>query len=57
VRLPVPRVMVSADDVRAGKPDPESYLRAAGGLRLAPADCIVVEDAPAGVRAAKRAWR
>lgn len=52
--------IVSADDVRHGKPDPETYLRALGGLRgrrpeLAPADCLVVEDSAAGVLAARRA--
>jgi mannitol-1-/sugar-/sorbitol-6-phosphatase len=46
---------VTADDVRAGKPNPESYLRAADGLAVSPEDCIVVEDAPAGVTAAKNA--
>jgi mannitol-1-/sugar-/sorbitol-6-phosphatase len=53
--LPVPDVLVTADDVRNGKPDPEPYLRAAEGLGVAPADCVVVEDAPAGVTAARRA--
>jgi HAD superfamily hydrolase (TIGR01509 family) len=52
--------IVSADDVRRGKPDPETYLRALGALRarrpaLLAADCLVVEDSAAGVAAAKRA--
>ena len=47
--------IVSAEDVVNGKPDPEVFLTAAKRLRAAPAECIVVEDAPAGVEAAKRA--
>ncbi len=50
--LPLPSVLVTADDVRAGKPDPEGYLEAARRLGCSPADCVVVEDAPAGVQAA-----
>ncbi|MBO0703088.1 MAG: HAD-IA family hydrolase, partial [Candidatus Dormibacteraeota bacterium] len=55
--LPVPpRVVVTADDVRRGKPDPEPYLVAAGRLGVAdPSRCVVVEDAPAGVAAATAA--
>jgi sugar-phosphatase len=49
--LPVPRVCVTADEVAHGKPDPEGYLRAAALLRAAAVDCVVVEDAPAGVAA------
>jgi sugar-phosphatase len=49
--LPVPSVLVCAEDVPAGKPDPAGYRRAAGGLGLAPADCLVLEDSPAGVAA------
>ncbi len=49
--LPVPEVLVSADDVSAGKPDPEGYLKAASALGYDIAQCLVVEDAPAGVRA------
>ena len=47
--------IVSAEDVVNGKPDPEVFLTAAKRLRAAPAECIVVEDAPAGVEAARRA--
>jgi sugar-phosphatase len=50
--LPLPAVLVTADDVVAGKPDPEGYLEAARRLGRAPADCVVVEDAPAGLQAA-----
>jgi sugar-phosphatase len=53
--LPVPRVLVTADDVRAGKPDPEGYLAAARRLRVPPADCLVIEDAAAGLHAAEAA--
>jgi sugar-phosphatase len=50
--LPEPAVMVCADDVRRGKPDPEGYLNAARRLGFAPEACVVVEDAPAGLEAA-----
>lgn len=40
------------DDVENGKPDPEIYLLVAGELRIRPAECLVVEDSPAGVKAA-----
>ena len=50
--LPLPAVLVTADDVVAGKPDPEGYLEAARRLGVPPADCLVLEDAPAGVQAA-----
>jgi mannitol-1-/sugar-/sorbitol-6-phosphatase len=53
--LPAPPYLVTATDVRRGKPDPEPYLKAAKGLGLAAGDCIVVEDAPAGIRAGKAA--
>ena len=45
-------LMVAAEDVERGKPDPEPYLRGAAGLGLAARDCLVFEDADAGVRAA-----
>jgi sugar-phosphatase len=47
--LPAPRVLVTAGDVGRGKPDPEGYLRAASLLGAAAGDCVVLEDAPAGV--------
>ncbi|HEX2313041.1 MAG TPA: HAD family hydrolase [Thermomonospora sp.] len=53
--LPLPDVVVTAEDVRHGKPDPEGYLLAARRLGVEPADCVVVEDAPAGVRAGRAA--
>jgi sugar-phosphatase len=53
--LPIPRTMITASDVKIGKPDPEPYLKAAAKLGFEASDCIVVEDAPAGVRAGKAA--
>ncbi len=50
--LPIPRVMVSADDVSKGKPDPEPYLTGARLLGMNSSDCLVIEDAPAGIQAA-----
>ncbi|MBL0269909.1 MAG: HAD family phosphatase [Chitinophagaceae bacterium] len=47
--------IVSADDVRISKPDPETFLICARKLNVDPADCIVLEDAPKGVEAAARA--
>ena len=53
--LPVPNILVTAEDVTRGKPDPEPYLAAAKGLGI-PADrCVVIEDAPAGIEAARAA--
>jgi len=53
--LPVPKVLVTADDVEHGKPHPEPYLRGAAKLGFEPKDCLVIEDAPAGIRAARAA--
>jgi sugar-phosphatase len=53
--LPVPAVLVSADDVRRGKPDPEPYLLAARLLGWPAESCLVIEDAPLGVDAARAA--
>ncbi|MEJ5945874.1 HAD-IA family hydrolase [Pseudokineococcus basanitobsidens] len=50
-----PAVLVTADDVVRGKPDPEPFLLAAQRLGVDPARCLVVEDAPAGVAAARAA--
>jgi mannitol-1-/sugar-/sorbitol-6-phosphatase len=49
--LPVPSVIVTAEDVRRGKPDPEPYQVAAARLAVVPRECVVVEDAPAGIQA------
>ena len=50
--LPIPRVLVAADDVQKGKPDPEPYLKGAELLKVKPTECLVIEDAPAGIRSA-----
>jgi sugar-phosphatase len=50
--VPLPKVMVTADDVVNGKPHPEPYLKGAELLGVNPAECLVIEDAPAGIRAA-----
>lgn len=49
--LPLPAALVTAEDVTHGKPDPEPYRRGAALLGEAPRDCVVFEDAPAGIRA------
>ncbi len=51
----VPPVVVTADRVNRGKPDPEPYQLGARQLGFVPAECLVIEDAPAGIRAAKLA--
>jgi sugar-phosphatase len=53
--LPVPAVVVTADDVPVGKPDPGPYLLAASRLGVDPSRCLVVEDAPAGLTAGRAA--
>lgn len=53
--LPLPTVLVDGAAVSRGKPDAEGYLLAAEQLGADPGDCLVVEDAPAGVRAARSA--
>jgi mannitol-1-/sugar-/sorbitol-6-phosphatase len=53
--LPIPAQMVTSSDIVNGKPSPEPYLKGAELLGLAAADCVVVEDAPAGVRSGKAA--
>jgi beta-phosphoglucomutase len=47
--------IVAAEDVTAGKPDPQVFLAAASALAVHPSRCIVVEDAAAGIEAARRA--
>jgi len=51
--LPVPDVLVTSDDVTNGKPHPEPYLKGAAGLGFEPAECLVIEDAPAGIQSAR----
>ncbi|SCC41278.1 sugar-phosphatase [Kosakonia oryziphila] len=47
--LPAPEVFITAEQVKQGKPAPDAYLLGAERLGLAPRDCVVVEDAAAGV--------
>lgn len=49
--LPMPAVTVTAEDVRASKPDPEGFLTAAAELGFEPTDCVVVEDSANGIAA------
>lgn len=53
--LPEPQLLIGAEDVSIGKPNPESYLKAAAGLGFQAQQCLVVEDAPAGVGAGRAA--
>ena len=53
--LPVPKHFVTASDIRKGKPDPEPYLIGVENLEFPAADCVVVEDAPAGVQSGRAA--
>jgi sugar-phosphatase len=53
--LPIPEMLVTADDVGSGKPDPEPYRKGAELLKVQPEECLVVEDALAGIRAAHAA--
>ena len=55
VGLPIPKIFITVDDVKAGKPAPDGYLLAASRLHLDPSECIVIEDAPAGIQAGKAA--
>ncbi len=55
VGLPIPAQMVTAEQVTAGKPDPEPFRLAAERLGVDPAACIAFEDAPAGIASAKAA--
>ena len=48
-------VIIGPDDVAKSKPDPEVFLKAASGLRIAAENCVVFEDAPKGIEAAARA--
>ena len=49
------RAIVTGDEVQHGKPDPEAYRTAAARLGVAPADCLAIEDSPAGVASAEAA--
>jgi len=50
--LPVPNVLITAEQTPRGKPDPAGYRMAADRLAVAPGDCVAIEDSPAGIRAA-----
>jgi sugar-phosphatase len=53
--LPVPRRLITADDVVTGKPDPAPFRLAADRLGRTPARCLAIEDAPAGITSARAA--
>ena len=55
VNLPIPEVMITAEDVQRGKPDPQGFLLGAQRLGVNIGKCLVFEDSPAGVAAAKAA--
>jgi len=54
-RIPIPPVMITAESIERGKPDPDCYLKGAEALGISPIDCVVVEDAPIGATAARAA--
>ena len=53
--LAIPKTLVCAEDVKLGKPDPEGYLLGAARIGIDISDCVVFEDAPAGLVAGQRA--
>lgn len=53
--IPVPLNMITAEDVIHGKPSPEPFLKGAALLGVAPADCLVFEDTPAGIASGRAA--
>ena len=53
--VPLPEILVTAEDVSAGKPDPEGYARGCRRLGLAPADVLVLEDSTSGIAAGQAA--
>lgn len=53
--LPLPRKMITSNDIQHGKPHPEPYLKGASVLGFPAEECVVLEDVPAGVRAGKSA--
>jgi mannitol-1-/sugar-/sorbitol-6-phosphatase len=53
--LPLPPILITAEDIERGKPSPDGYLDAAKRLGFAPTDCLVFEDAPVGVQAGRAA--
>jgi mannitol-1-/sugar-/sorbitol-6-phosphatase len=55
VNVPIPEVMITAEDVQRGKPDPQGFLLGAQRLGVPITECLIFEDSPAGVAAAKAA--
>lgn len=55
VGLPIPDILVTAEDVSAGKPDPEGYLMATRLLGVPACEAVVIEDSPVGIEAARAA--
>src|SRR3546814_20133997 len=53
--LPMPPLVIGAEDVAKGKPAPDGFLAAAARLGVAPGDCLAWEDSPAGIAAARAA--
>ena len=53
--IPIPESLITADNIQLGKPHPEPYQKAAARLGYPASECVVVEDAPAGIRAGKAA--
>jgi mannitol-1-/sugar-/sorbitol-6-phosphatase len=53
--LPTPRLFITSNDITQGKPHPEPYLKGASGLGFRPEQCIVVEDALAGIASGRNA--
>jgi len=53
--LPVPKKLITSSDITNGKPHPEPYLKAANLLGFDAANCVVLEDAPAGIRSGRAA--
>ena len=53
--LPIPPVLICADEIERGKPDPQGYLTAAARLHRSADECVVIEDAPLGIQAAQAA--
>ena len=53
--LPLPKKLITSNDITHGKPHPEPFLKGAATLGFDAKDCVVLEDVPAGVRAGKAA--
>jgi sugar-phosphatase len=55
VGISTPAVLITADDIECGKPDPRIYVLAAERLGVLPESCVVIEDAPVGIQGARAA--